>query len=49
MYLRINVKAFCNGQESKILIYAANQTLKGVISGVKVDFITHAYPYIDNS
>jgi predicted nucleotidyltransferase component of viral defense system len=28
------------------LTYSANQTLKGFISGVKVDIITHAYSYI---
>jgi hypothetical protein len=28
------------------LTYTANQTLKRIISGVKVDFITHTYPYI---
>lgn len=26
--------------------YSANQTLKGSVSGVKVDIISHAYPYI---
>ena len=28
------------------LTYSANQTLKGSISGVKVDIIRHGYPYI---
>jgi hypothetical protein len=28
------------------LTYTANQTLKGTINGVKVDIISHVYPYI---